>query len=146
VFEVIFPTENFVGSKNDNSCVIKVSSDHGSILLTGDIEKSAEIWLVEHVGEQLDSDILIAPHHGSKTSSSLPFLNLVAPQTVLIPMGYKNKFHFPHAEVVERYKAIGSHWMNTANKGALIVQMKHGLIEVNSSRQDQGKYWNAGYD
>jgi competence protein ComEC len=146
VFEVIFPTENFVGSKNDNSCVIKVSSNHGSILLTGDIEKSAETWLVEHVGEQLESDILIAPHHGSKTSSSLPFLNLVAPQTVLIPMGYKNKFHFPHAEVVERYKAIGSHWMNTANKGALIVQMKHGLIEVNSSRQDQGKYWNAGYD
>ena len=141
-FEVLAPADDFVGGKNDNSCVIKVISSHGTMLLTGDIESSAEEWLVDHVAEQLDSDIMIAPHHGSKTSSSMSFLQRVSPQTILIPTGYRNKFHFPHTKVIDRYNTIESNWMNTAEEGALIVQMKDNSIQINSSRKEWGKYWN----
>lgn len=141
-FEVLAPADDFVGGKNDNSCVIKVISSHGTMLLTGDIESSAEEWLVDHVAEQLDSDVMIAPHHGSKTSSSMSFLQRVSPQTILIPTGYRNKFHFPHTKVIDRYNTIESNWMNTAEEGALIVQMKDNSIQINSSRKEWGKYWN----
>lgn len=141
-FEILAPSEDFDGGKNDQSCVLKITSHHGVILLTGDIEKPAERWLVENMAEQLDSDILISPHHGSKTSSSLPFLHWVSPQTVLIPAGYKNKFHFPHQEVIERYQSIGASWMNTAEEGAVVVQMKNSSLLISSSRKDQAKYWN----
>lgn len=141
-FEVLSPTKNFVEGENNNSCVLKVSSIHGQLLLTGDIEKPAEGWLVSNVGKKLKSDILIAPHHGSNTSSSLPFLQQVSPKIILIPAGYRNRFSFPHEDVLERYKKIEASWMSTANDGALVVKMKNNSVNVSSKRDEQSKYWN----
>ncbi len=141
-FEIISPNQNFFESENNNSCVLKVNSNHGQILLTGDIEKLAEDWLVMNAAQQLNSDILIAPHHGSKTSSTLAFLQNVSPKEILIPTGYRNRFSFPHLEVIDRYENIKSNWKSTSNEGAITVKMKNNTILVHSHREDHGKYWN----
>lgn len=141
-FEILSPRENIFIGENDNSCVLKVSSDQGSILLTGDIEVLAENWLVNNAATQLASDILIAPHHGSKTSSSIRFLKQVAPSIILIPSGFKNRFGFPHQEVLKRYEAINAAVFNVADQGALIIKVKNDLFVVRSSRSEQSSYWN----
>lgn len=141
-FEILSPSEDFIKGKNNNSCVLKVSSIYGTLLFTGDIEKPAEDWLVANSANQLDSDILIAPHHGSKTSSSISLLKQVSPKMILIPVGYRNRFFFPHQEIIERYKNLNIPWISTANKGAVVVQMKHNSILVHSIRDSQSKYWN----
>lgn len=107
---------------NDNSCVLQIAGRNGKALLTGDIEQAAEQRLIEHYGEKLRSDILVVPHHGSKTSSSAAFLDRVRPRYALIPAGYLNRFGFPHRAVLERYRAIGSETLNTADWGAIRVE------------------------
>ena len=140
-FEIFWPVQNSL-SENNNSCVLKVSSKQGSFLLTGDIEAEAEDGLIKKYTQLLESDVLIAPHHGSKTSSTLSFLKWVKPAIVLIPSGYRNRFSFPHEEVLKRYKETNTSWMDTAEDGALIVEMKKDLLEVHSIRRDRTKYWN----
>ena len=141
-FEILSPTQGLFKDDNNNSCVLKVSSSHGSVLLTGDIEEPAEEWLINNAATQLDSDVLIAPHHGSKTSSTLSFLKQVEPKIIIIPAGYKNRFSFPHQEVLERYGKMEIPWMNTANKGALEVKFENYSFNIKSAREERGKYWN----
>ena len=141
-FEIISPVAGVLKGENNNSCVLRVSSKQRSLLLTGDIELEAESWLVENEGKRLKSDILIAPHHGSKTSSSMPFLNLVKPTVVLIPSGYKNRFSFPHDEVLKRYKMLNASWMSTADKGAISVKLENNSFVVRTARSENKRYWN----
>ncbi len=141
-FEIISPALNVFDGDNNNSCVLNVSSLDKSVLLTGDIEREAESWLLKQQGERLKTDVLIAAHHGSKTSSTLEFLKTVNPDVILIPAGYRNRFSFPHKQVIERYAALNKKWMNTANSGAIIVAIKNNQLTVNSTRKQQGKYWN----
>lgn len=141
-FEILLPEEGVLKGDNNNSCVLKVTSQHGSILLTGDIEAEAEQWLLENKRNKLESDILISPHHGSKTSSTLAFLKAVSPDSVLIPSGYRNRFSFPHKETLQRYEQINASWMSTADSGAIVVNMKNNKYSVESMRLKQGKYWN----
>lgn len=141
-FEILSPMKDIFVSENDNSCVLKVSSNQGSILLTGDIESLAEDWLVNNYATQLASDILIAPHHGSKTSSNLRFLKQVEPTIILIPSGYKNRFGFPHQDVLTRYKTINASVFNVADQGALIIRVKNHSYTVSASRSESGRYWN----
>ena len=141
-FTMLGPGIGELEGENNNSCVLKISSKTGSVLLTGDIEKPAEDWLVDHYSGQLQNDILIAPHHGSNTSSTLNFLKQVAPKTVLIPAGYKNRFAFPHPKVLARYKAINANWWNTADSGALVVETSDNELVIKSMRAEHRKYWN----
>jgi competence protein ComEC len=142
-FEILAPPQlEILEGDNNNSCVLKVNAQSGSILLTGDIEKLAENWLLENVAEKLNSTVMIAPHHGSKTSSSLSFLQQVRPEIIVIPAGYKNRFSFPHQEVLERYQEIGATWLNTANSGAVTITMKNDTYRIKSARDEEGKYWN----
>ncbi len=86
--------------KNNNSCILQISTKGGRALLTGDIEKIAEDYLVRTYGAQLNSDILIVPHHGSKTSSSYRFLLETAPHYAIASLGFDNRFHFPHDQTL----------------------------------------------
>jgi competence protein ComEC len=144
-FSVLSPAKTFE-SDNNNSCVLKIETANGAILLTGDIETTAENWLVENMCEQLRSNVLIAPHHGSKTSSSLPFLKAVKPKTVLIPSGYKNQFHHPHKDILARYQSINAQFLTSANSGALTVRLNSDGVNVESLRETMGKYWNFKED
>lgn len=141
-FSIISPAVGLLKGENNNSCVLKVSSHNNSVLLTGDIEKQAEAWLLGQQAASLKSAVLIAPHHGSKTSSSLAFLKAVNPDMILIPAGYKNRFSFPHTEVIERYKALNKPWMNTANQGAITISVKKSQLNLSTMRKDKAHYWN----
>ncbi|MDO9049260.1 MAG: DNA internalization-related competence protein ComEC/Rec2 [Methylobacter sp.] len=140
-FTMLAPQQAFV-SENDNSCVLKIQSKHGTVLLTGDIEAAAESWLVETYGEALKADVLVAPHHGSKTSSTAGFLQVVQPDYVLIPAGYRNQFGHPHRDVLARYRQVNAKWLNSADSGAIVVNVKNNVFAVQGMRQAESKYWN----
>lgn len=107
----------FYKEKNNHSCILKISSQSQSILLPGDIEKEAEHYLLKHAKEKLSSDILILPHHGSKTSSSSSFLQAVSPSIAVISSGLDNRYHFPHPIVLQRLKKQSITVKNTAING-----------------------------
>ena len=128
--------------RNDRSCVLRVSSAAGVALFTGDIEKKTELYLLENFAGQLASDILIVPHHGSNTSSSVPFIELVRPKISVISAGYKNRYKLPSAKVTARYEQLDSELMNTAKSGAITIKM--GLtdgVSVKRHRQQAKRYW-----
>jgi competence protein ComEC len=126
-FEILYPTAGpkFEGS-NNRSCVLKIVSDGGSILLPGDIEWAAEAALLQANPQQLKSDILVAPHHGSNSSSTAEFVTAVDPQWVLFSTGYKNSYGFPKHEVVQRWQGQGAKLLNTAEVGAIEFRLLPG--------------------
>jgi competence protein ComEC len=107
---------------NNRSCVMQIKSQHKIALLPGDIEKKAEKILIKRYGKQLKSNLLIAAHHGSKTSSSKAFLNTVQPDTVYFTTGKWNRFHFPHQSTVTRCQKQQIKTGNTAD-GALTYHL-----------------------
>lgn len=118
-FTFLYPYLNSPATGNDKSCVLKISDGKQSVLLTGDIEKFAENKLLENDAGNLSANILIAPHHGSKTSSQLAFIRAVAPQYVIYSTGYHNRYHFPHNTVIERYSTENILQLNTVDNGAI---------------------------
>ncbi len=98
-----FPINLSSKSRNNHSCVLKVTGKHAQILLTGDIESPAEFYLVSHYAKALRSKILLVPHHGSKTSSSRLFLKTVSPVLAWVSYGADNRYHFPHEAAMQHY-------------------------------------------
>jgi len=141
-FQILSPVKNEFINENDNSCVLKVNSPYGSFLLTGEIEWAAEQALVKQQKQALKSDILVAAHHGSKTSSSFDFLKAVSPRVILIPAGAPNRFGFPHAQVLERYHSIQATYFISGEQGALSAKFRQGNFSVESYRKLAGHYWN----
>ncbi|WP_372524906.1 ComEC/Rec2 family competence protein [Piscinibacter sp.] len=107
-FDVLQPLADAYGSglkSNAMSCVLRVGSTRsGSALLTGDIEREQEAALVASLGDALASDVLVVPHHGSKTSSTPAFLDAVQPKQAVFQAGYRNRFGHPAPDVVARYR------------------------------------------
>lgn len=139
-FSILSPAKTFE-KDNDNSCVLRIKTGKNAILLTGDIESVAENWLIENMPEKLPANVLVAPHHGSKTSSSLPFLNAIKPKIVLIPAGYRNQFNHPSKEVVARYNSLNTQVFTSANDGTLKVKLNSNGVTIESLRETAGKYW-----
>lgn len=108
--EILWPKEKLITSNilNNNSLVMKLNYSSFSILFTGDIEKIAEEEIVnKYIGtDKLDSKIIKISHHGSKTSSTQEFLNLVKPQIALIGVGENNNFGHPNEEVLKRLQYL----------------------------------------
>lgn len=139
-FSMLSPESDFA-KPNDNSCVLKIDMPGHSVLLTGDIEQAAERWLTVRYGSALASSVLIAPHHGSNTSSHGYFLDQVSPQWALISAGYLNRFGFPHAKVLQRYRQRHIRYWTTAQQGAIRVEMGTGDLNLSSARQQGWRYW-----
>lgn len=116
-FSYLWPNEEERSSDNDGSCVLRIEALGRSALLTGDISANAEYQLVERYGRLLKSDILVVPHHGSKTSSSTAFLEQVKPRYALISCGFQNRFKHPNHLVVDRYHAFGAEVVNSPDTG-----------------------------
>jgi competence protein ComEC len=109
-FSVLHPAAtdyDRAAKSNAMSCVLRVAGAGRSVLLTGDIEREQEASLVADQREALRSDVLIVPHHGSKTSSSAPFLDAVHPAVAVFQAGYRNRFGHPAPEVLDRYRERG---------------------------------------
>lgn len=140
-FTGLSPTETGFLSANDRSCVLKVGDSPGGMLLTGDIERAAETELAERYGSGLASQVMLAPHHGSKTSSTARFLDQVRPALILIPAGYANRFNFPHSSVTRRYLERHIDFMTTGEAGAITVKWAGDTMSVESYRQRHRHYW-----
>lgn len=142
-FEMLYPPPGRLNLGNDSSCVLKVTIGAQSILLPGDIEKRTEKYLLQKDSTQLASTVLIAPHHGSATSSILPFVSAVHPQWVFFAVGYRNRFRFPRLPVLARYHAMDTQWLLTARSGAIQVKMNGKTpIKITQYRTETRKYWN----
>jgi competence protein ComEC len=145
-FEVLHPTDADYGrarKSNDLSCVLRISTDAGSALLTGDIEARTEAELLARHGGALAAEVLVPPHHGSRSSSSPALLGGVSPRLTLFSAGYRNRFGHPAAEVVERYAAAGSEMWRTDEAGALTVAIGPGGIVTEPERALRRRYWHG---
>jgi competence protein ComEC len=145
MFEMLYPDPvTRVAEKlkdNERSCVLKITTVSGSVLIPADIERRGEQSLLASSPELLKADVLIAPHQGSRTSSSETFVQAVAPQTVIFPVGYRNQFGHPHPEVVARYSRIGSRQDRTDRHGAILLEFDNAGIEVRRQRELRRRYW-----
>lgn len=121
-------------SVNNRSLVLRLSYKGRSILLTGDIEGDAENIIVKRFGNNLKSDVLSVPHHGSRYSSSRLFLNKVKPDVSIISSRKGNRFGFPHQETLERLNRVSTRIFRIDEGGAVRVEIGEGLFDV--------RYWN----
>jgi len=142
-FQILHPPRPFTVKKENNlSCVLKIHSPYGSILLPGDIERVVESYLLRHQAEHLTADILIMPHHGSKTSSSRAFIQAVNPKIALASIGYRNRFSFPHPQVIQRYREQGVLIWDTVNSGAIRIQLSaNSTLKPQLARQQLRHFW-----
>ena len=127
--------------KNDQSCVLLIEYQSQKILLTGDIEKAAEQWLLDQ--DKLEKvNILIVPHHGSKTSSTLNFLQVLSPELAINSSGFLNRYRHPHPIVVARYKTLGIDLIDTQNQGQIQLRFDEtGNVERQYRRGSKVFYW-----
>lgn len=143
-FQMLSPPPSMLqtAKDNDKSCVLKVQAKHGSLLLTGDIEQQAEAWLVANQPKQLASDVITMPHHGSKTSSSLAFVQATQPMVAIATMGHLNRFGHPKPDVIARYQRQGSRVLRSDWHGAVIVDfLDDQRPHVTTWRQAEPHYW-----
>ncbi len=144
-FEMLHPdveSYNEIDIKdNDRGCVLRIVSPYGAVLLPADIERRSEIRLLRDSSARLSADVLIAPHHGSRTSSTPEFVRAVAPRLVVFAVGYRNRFGHPHPAVVRRYREQGSELVRTDLAGAVLVKMSSSGIETSGWRQLERRYW-----
>lgn len=146
MFRVLHPAAGYTGSENDRSCVVQVIAPGGRVLLSGDIENRAETALVQTLGGQLRAEVLIAPHHGSATSSSAGFLAAVAPRFAIFAAGYRNRFGFPHPDIAAAYRAAGIATWTTGRAGAVTVTLRERVARPRSYRATHARYWHLPAD
>ena len=132
------PLEEPPGRRNNRSCVLSVAAAGSSMLLTGDIERAAESRLLQG---PLRADVLLVPHHGSRTSSTAEFIQAVSPRWAVVPAGYRNRFGHPSADVLERYRAAGTRLLRTDLDGAVQVQLGERGAQVIAERTRRPRYW-----
>ena len=142
-FQVLHPAEAMNLSANDRSCVVRISARDLTLLLPGDIEKRAERSLVQRHGPGLQSDVIVAPHHGSKTSSTREFIRAVSPDIAIIPAGYRNRFNLPNQDIISRYRKHGTRLLNTAESGAIRVSATEAGIQVMTHREKRRRFWHT---
>jgi len=134
-------------SCNNSSCVLLVQHPSGSVLLTGDIEKPIEKQLIKAQADLLDIDVLIAPHHGSNSSSTHAFIRATSPNYVVFATGYRNPYGFPDEKVVSRYEEFGSDLVNTAAHGMITFNFsdKNGLQLQSGYREVRQRFWHSKF-
>jgi competence protein ComEC len=142
-FAVLYPdAADYTGkSKSNNvSCVLRLETAGGSALFTGDIEKDAEARLLAR-GEAIHADLLIAPHHGSRTSSTAAFIAAVRPRATVFTVGYLNRFGHPRPDVVARSVTSGSQVLRTDQTGANTARLTGDGLSLESYRDTHARYW-----
>ncbi|AOI57926.1 DNA internalization-related competence protein ComEC/Rec2 [Burkholderia diffusa] len=143
VFTMLWPPGAAgAGATNERSCVLRIDAGDTSALLTGDIEARAERRLVEHARDALVAQILVVPHHGSRTSSVEPFLDSVGPRVAVFPVGYRNRFGHPHRTVLARYEMRGIPLPRTDRDGAVRFDVAPGGgFAFERHRDARRRYW-----
>ncbi|MGU5761703.1 DNA internalization-related competence protein ComEC/Rec2 [Aeromonas hydrophila] len=139
---VLWPQQPGRGHNNDG-CVLQIRDGERRILLSADIERQAEQRLLALEGEGLASTLLVSPHHGSRTSSTAPFVAAVAPRYVVHSAGFMNQWGFPRPEVVARYQEA-QQWV-TGLDGEILVEPAPGGLRLRAERE-QGPWFRRNGD
>jgi competence protein ComEC len=144
-FEVLHPPSVAPRSGNDSSCVLRITAAGVRVLLAGDVEAIAEQALLRTAPGDLAAEVLLVPHHGSRSSSGAAFIDAVHPRIALVSAGYRNRFGHPHPEVVARYRARGVAPHETAREGAIRVTIDAAgnIGPVEGWRARERRFWYA---
>jgi competence protein ComEC len=143
-FEMLHPLIDVAakgGRANDASCVLAVTAGSTRVLVAGDIEADAERALLAQGTDALAADVLLVPHHGSRTSSTDAWVAAVAPRYAVVAAGYRNRFGHPKEEVLERYLARGTTVLRTDHDGAVVFRLEDGRITVSRMREAGRRWW-----
>ena len=141
-FEFLHPRRNAAVEGNDASCVLEISAGNYRLLLTGDIEKATEAELA--ASKRLrPAEVVVVPHHGSRTSSTAGFVDVLQPRLAVVSAGYRNRWGQPDARVVERWQARGAIVLNTATSGAVSFSLceNEGVTDITSNRDERRRLW-----
>jgi competence protein ComEC len=141
-FSFIYPPQDGLRDGNDASCVLRVKAGDHQLLITGDIEQPAEQQLVRD-GLLGGVDAVIIPHHGSRTSSTAPFVSALTPDLAIVSAGFGNRWGFPKEEVVARWVGIGARVLETSTSGAIGIRLCEGsgMEEVTEYRNERRRIW-----
>lgn len=144
-FEILHPSRASYGNArlrdNERGCVLRISAGRQSVLLAADIEKDSERRLLRLHADKLPATLLIVPHHGSRTSSTQPFVDAVHPAYAVFAVGYRNRFGHPREDVVARYRRIGSELFRSDEDGAIRVEMDAENLSLERFRKTHARYW-----
>jgi competence protein ComEC len=141
IFRVLHPKADTPWSGNNASCVLEIRTGETSVLLPGDIERPVEI-LMAYRREIPKSEVVIVPHHGSRTSSSDALVGATRPAIAVVPSAWKNRWGFPKPDVVNRWRQSGALVLNTASDGAISMRVcTDGLGSFERNRQRYRRYW-----
>ena len=141
-FRLLHPGSDTLRRGNDSSCVVLIEVGRHGLLLTGDIEADAERELIESA-QWKRIETIVVPHHGSLTSSSVPFVNAVSPKIAIVSAGYGNRWGFPKAPVVARWQGVGARVLNTATSGAVSLRLcaDGGIGPLRMDRRERRRFW-----
>lgn len=140
-FTVLHPSTDFTGVPNDGSCVLLVEGSGGRALLTGDVESRGERALLLG-GQALSVDLVVAPHHGSRTSSGPAFVAATRPAWVVFSTNWRNRWGFPAQAVVERWQAAGAVPLSTERHGEIVIRFAPaGPIPPGLGRRRDCRAW-----
>jgi len=145
-FEMLHPAADAdlaARKANALSCVLSVRGTQGSVLLAGDIERAQELALVGRLGPRLRADVLLVPHHGSRTSSSGSFIVAVSPRLALVQAGYRSRFGHPAPDVVARYATHGATLVRSDRCGAWSWRADGSM---HCQRELDARYWHHRAD
>jgi len=142
-FAIIHPSELGRWEGNNASCVMEVRVAQHTVVLTGDIESPVENLLTRN-GTLSQADIVLIPHHGSRTSSSELFISTIRPKVAIVSAGLDNRWGFPKEDIVNAWTSAGAEVLNTATSGAIAYRICHdtGMRRLGLHRQDSRKFWN----
>ncbi|MGE0383565.1 MAG: DNA internalization-related competence protein ComEC/Rec2 [Gammaproteobacteria bacterium] len=141
-FRFLHPPQGWRSGDNDSSCVLRIAGTSGAALLAGDIERSAERALLDAGADALRAEIVVVPHHGSRSSSTPEFVAAVGASLAVVSSGYRNRFGFPAEVVVQRWRRSGAHVVDTARDGAVTIDGVAALARPVLYRHDSRRYWN----
>ena len=142
-FRFLHPTMHFPYIRNEASCVLRVETAHGAALLMGDVGEIIEREMMRREPEAVRADVVLAGHHGSRTSSDPGFVNATGAGYALVSAGYGNRFGHPHEQVAYRWTRAGADVLSTATGGALRVRLAQGGTAVGQRRLAHPRLWDA---
>jgi len=149
-FEFLHPDSDYVVTnqrrqRNNRSCVLRISNGVETVLLPGDIERHAERYLLAQQNNELSADIVVAPHHGSRTSSTKDFVLNIDPEYVVYTVGYRNRYGFPKSQVIKRYDELGAKAYRSDDSGALrfILDGDGDIAPPEEYRLQQRRFWHT---
>jgi competence protein ComEC len=142
-FVFLHPPPGFPYLANDSSCVLRVESRHGVVLLTGDISGRIEERLLADDPAAVRADVVFVAHHGSRHSSDAAFVQATGAREAVFSTGHANRFHHPNQVVAARWAAAGARLWNTADAGAVLLRLDAGGPHVSTQRAAHSRLWDA---